>query len=42
MFDAKTGNSLRDRLFGSTYKGDKSFVINKVLDKKIIGYAADK
>jgi hypothetical protein len=42
MFDEKTGNSLRDRLFGSTYKGDKSFVINKVLDKKIIGYAADK
>jgi hypothetical protein len=42
MYDNKTANSLRERLFGSNYKGDKSFVITKVLEKKIVGYASNK
>lgn len=42
MHDNKTIDSLRDRLFGNTYKGDKSLVITKVLEKKIVGYAANK
>lgn len=42
MYDHKTAESLRQRLFGATFKGDKSFVITKVLDKKIVGYASNK
>lgn len=42
MYDGKTIDSLRERLFGNNYKGDKSFVITKVLEKKIVGYAENK
>ena len=42
MYDGKTIDILRERLFGNNYKGDKSFVITKVLEKKIVGYAANK
>jgi hypothetical protein len=42
MHDNKTIDSLRERLFGNNYKGDKSLVITKVLEKKIVGYAENK
>lgn len=42
MYDEKTADSLRERLFGTSYKGDKSFMITKVNEKKIVGYAANK
>jgi hypothetical protein len=42
MYDEKTADSLRERIFGAGYKGDKSFMITKVNEKKIVGYAANK
>ncbi len=37
MHDNKTIDSLRERLFGNNYKGDKSLVITTVLEKKMLG-----
>lgn len=36
--DAKTMDSLRDRIYGSNYKGDKTIVIVKINSSKIVGY----
>jgi hypothetical protein len=36
--DAKTMDSLRDRVYGSNYKGDKTIVIVKINSSKVIGY----
>jgi hypothetical protein len=38
MNDTKTMDSLRDRIYGSNYKGDKTIVIVKINSKRIIGY----
>ena len=36
--DSKTTQSLEDRIYGKTYKGDKKIVIVKINSKKIVGY----
>ena len=36
--DHKTMDSLRDRVYGSNYKGDKTIVIVKINSSKIVGY----
>ena len=36
--DSKTMDSLRDRIYGSNYKGDKTIVIVKINSSKVIGY----
>ena len=36
--DSKTMDSLRDRIYGSNYKGDKTIVIVKINSSKIVGY----
>ena len=38
MNDTKTMDSLRDRIYGSNYKGDKTIVIVKINSSKIVGY----
>ena len=34
----KTMDSLRDRIYGSNYKGEKTIVIVKINSSKIVGY----
>jgi len=36
--DVKTMDSLRDRIYGSNYKGEKTIVIVKINSSKIVGY----
>jgi hypothetical protein len=36
--DSKTMDSLMERIYGSTYKGEKKIVIVKINSKKIVGY----
>jgi len=36
--DTKTMDSLRDRVYGSNYKGEKKIVIVKINERKIVGY----
>lgn len=36
--DSKTMDSLRDRIYGSNYKGEKNIVIVKINSSKIVGY----
>lgn len=36
--DHKTMDSLRDRIYGSNYKGDKTIVIVKINSSRIVGY----
>ena len=36
--DSKTMDSLRDRVYGSNYKGEKNIVIVKINSSKIVGY----
>jgi hypothetical protein len=38
MNDTKTMDSLRDRIYGSNYKGEKTIVIVKINSSKVIGY----
>ena len=36
--DHKTMDSLRDRVYGANYKGDKTVVIVKINSSKVVGY----
>lgn len=36
--DSKTMQSLSDRIYGKTYKGEKKIVIVAIKERKVVGY----